>query len=288
MDKKWILRRREVTCEDIIVIRALIEKYFHKGRSYISGCLARHWQWYQSNGEPKAMACRYILLFLERQGFIKLPPPLRPSNNDNRSIQTLTLPEISLKGTVKDYPILRIDLLNTRREYKLWNRIVHSYHYQGYQLIAGKCLKYIVYNKDEPIACLGWGSAAWSLKGRDEWIGWSKEVKDKNLCKIVNNIRFLILPWVKIKYLASYLLGLSAKRVPLDWDNRYGHPIYLLETFVEKERFFGTCYKAANWIYLGETKGSAKRGSTHKYHGNIKRLFVYPLEKDFREKLIKD
>ncbi|MBU1122345.1 MAG: hypothetical protein ABIH71_07185, partial [Candidatus Omnitrophota bacterium] len=124
MEQKWILRGRKVKREDIIVIRGLIEKYFHKGRSYISCRLARHWQWYQANGEPKAMACRYILLFLEKQGFIKLPPPLRPANNDKRSIQALTLPEISLKGTVKEYPFLKITLLNTRREYKLWNRIV--------------------------------------------------------------------------------------------------------------------------------------------------------------------
>lgn len=233
------------------------------------------------------MASRYILLFLEKQGFIKLPPPLRPANNNNRRVDKLELKEQPLSGTVKKHS-LKIALLNTRQEYKLWNRIVHSYHYQGHKLIAGKFLKYIVYIKEEPAACLGWGSAAWSLKDRDQWIGWSKEVKDKNLCGIVNNIRFLILPWIRIKYLASYLLGLSAKIVPQDWQKRYGHPIYLLETFVEKERFSGTCYKAANWLYLGETKGSAKRGSTHRYHGNIKKIFVYPLVKDFREKLKAD
>ena len=149
----------------------------------------------------------------------------------------------------------------------------------------GKSLKYIAYINGDPVACLGWGSAAWSLKPRDEWIGWTKEEKDRNLCGIVNNVRFLILPWIRIKYLASYLLGLSVKALPQDWQKSYGHPIYLLETFVEKERFAGTCYKAANWIELGETKGSAKRGGSHSYHGNIKKIFMYPLCNDFREKL---
>ena len=133
---------------------------------------------------------------------------------------------------------------------------------------------------------MGWGSAAWSLDQRETWIGWDKKTKDKNLGGIVNNIRFLILPWIKIKYLASHLLGLSAKRITRDWLEKYGEPIYLLETFVEKDRFKGTCYRAANWTYLGQTKGSSKRGSSHHYHGNIKDIYVYPLCRDFRIKLI--
>ncbi len=136
-----------------------------------------------------------------------------------------------------------------------------------------------------PVACLGWGSAAWSLTQREAWIGWDKKTKDKNLGGIVNNIRFLILPWIKVKYLASHLLGLSAKRISRDWFEKYGESVYLLETFVETDRFKGTCYKAANWTYLGQTKGSSKRGSSHHYHGNIKDIYAYPLREDFRNKL---
>ncbi len=260
MDDKWIVRGRQVSSEDVTAIRNLIKEYFPNGRNYISRRLAHYWQWYQANGQPKDMACRYILLFLEQQKVIELPPRLRSANNDKKKVKELRLKEEPLGGTVKDHLLLRLNLLNKDKEYKLWNRIVQSYHYQGHRIIVGKYLKYIAYINDNPVACL-------------------------RLCGIVNNIRFLILPWIRIKYLASYLLGLSAKRVPQDWQKRYGHPIYLLETFIEKEKFTGACYKAANWIYLGQTKGSAKRGSSHRYHGNIKKIFVYPLVKDFRDKL---
>ena len=285
METKCIARGREITDEDIAVVGKLIKKYYHKGRKHISRQLAHHWKWYQANGQTKDMACRYILLFMEKQGLINLPPRLNSANNEKKKVEKIELEEVLLSGTVKEHPSLQLKILNKQREYTLWNRIVDSYHYQRHQIIVGKFLKYIVYINSDPVACLGWGSAAWSLKPRDEWIGWNKKEKDENLCGIVNNIRFLILPWVRIKYLASYLLGISAKRVPIDWERQYGHPIYLLETFVEKEKFSGTCYKAANWTYLGETKGSAKRGSNHRYHGNIKKIFTYPLCKDFRDKL---
>lgn len=284
----WKIRGREINDEDIVSIQQVIKKYYNKGRKYISRQLCHKWNWYQSNGYTKDRACRDILIFLEKKGLIQLPSPLNLAYNEKRVVKDIALEGISFSGKVNDYPEVRLELVNNQEDSIYWNRIIHSYHYQGHKVIVGKHLKYLIYINNNPVGCLGWGSAAWSLKWREQWIGWNKETKDKNLCGIVNNIRFLILPWVKIKYLASYLLGLSVKRVPQDWQKRYGHPIYLLETFVEKERFAGTCYKAANWIYLGDTKGSAKRGSNHNYHGNIKRIFAYPLTKDFRKKLIKD
>ena len=138
---------------------------------------------------------------------------------------------------------------------------------------------------DRPVACLGWGSAAWSVKSRDSFIGWDKPTKERNLHFAANNTRFLILPWVSVKYLASKVLALSAKRISDDWLKIYNHPLWLLETFVEQQRFKGTCYKAANWICVGQTKGTAKRGHDHLFHGKIKDVYLYPLRKDFREKL---
>jgi len=138
---------------------------------------------------------------------------------------------------------------------------------------------------ERPVACLGWGSAAWAVKSRDAFIGWDKQTKENNIACIVNNARFLILPWVSIKCLASKLLAMNARRIASDWMAVYHQPVYLLETFVEKERFQGTCYKAANWICVGQTKGTAKRGHDHLVHGLIKDVFLYPLRKDFREKL---
>lgn len=281
------IRGRLITEHDITVIREIVRKYFHKGRKHISRQLCHHWNWYQPNGNTKDMACREVLLFLDRQHLITLPPPLHSGNNDRRCIEPITLEEVPLEGTLKDHASLNLRLLSTPSEYKLWNRIVQSYHYQGYKIIVGHWLKYMAFIQGRPVACLGWGSAAWSVSSRDKWIGWSKEVKDKNLFKIVNNIRFLILPWVKVKYLASHLLSLNIRRIGRDWVERFGSPIYLGETFVEKDRFPGTCYKASNWINLGETKGSAKKGNSHTYHGKLKEVYVYPLCRGFRDELIR-
>ncbi len=285
MKNKRIIRGREITADDLVIIRNVIKTHFPKGRKYISRMLCHHWKWYQPNGHTKDMSCRYLLLSLEREGLIQLPPRLNSAHNEKKKVEQIALDILPLTGMVKDHPSLELKCLSTPQEHKLWNRIIHSYHYQGYQIIVGKYLKYIAYIDDSPVALLGWGSAAWSLEARDKWIGWDKEIKDKSLCGIVNNIRFLILPWVKIKYLASSILGLSIRRIQDDWAKRYGHTIYLLETFVEQDKFHGTCYKAANWEYLGLTKGNAKRGNTHTYHGKIKKVFVYPLCNDFREKL---
>jgi hypothetical protein len=162
---------------------------------------------------------------------------------------------------------------------------MEQHHYLGYRQIVGNHLKYIAFIGDQPVACLGWGSAAWSVKSRDSFIGWDKSTKENNLHFVVNNTRFLILPWISIKYLASKVLALCARKIPDDWLSVYNHPLYLLETFVEKDRFKGTCYKAANWIQVGHTKGIAKRGHDHLFHGNIKDVYLYPLGKNFRKKL---
>lgn len=287
MEGKWIIRGRELNQEDVAYIRKAVEEHFSKGRKHISREICHHWKWYQTSGHTKDRACRDILLFLEKQKLIKLPPSQNPGNNKNRKVTPVELKAKALEGTVKDHPGLELKLLTNPKEYQLYNGIIERYHYQGCKIIVGQSLRYMCFINEEPAACVGWGSAAWSLSCRDRWIGWNKEQKDKNLYKIANNIRFLILPWIKIKYLASHLLGLIGRRIQRDWYNQFGIKIYLLETFVEEERFHGTCYKAANWTYLGKTKGSAKRGSFHTFHGNIKKIFVYPLCKDFRQHLIK-
>jgi hypothetical protein len=167
----------------------------------------------------------------------------------------------------------------------LYNSLVQQHHYLGYRQIVGNHLKYIAFIADHPVACLGWGSAAWSVKSRDSFIGWDKPTKEKNLHFVANNTRFLILPWINVKYLASKILALNAKTISDDWLNIYNHPLFLLETFVEKDRFTGTCYKAANWICVGHTKGTTKRGHDHLFHGKIKDLYLYPLRKKFKERL---
>jgi hypothetical protein len=152
--------------------------------------------------------------------------------------------------------------------------------------IVGNHLKYIAYIGDRPVACLGWGSAAWSVKSRDAFIGWDKKTKEQRLHFVANNTRFLVLPWVKVKCLASKVLALNIKSISNDWMTVYHHPLYLLETFIEQSRFKGTCYRAANWIRVGQTKGIAKSGHDHLVHGNIKDILLYPLGKDFKKKLM--
>ena len=167
-----------------------------------------------------------------------------------------------------------------------YNSLVHYHHYLGYRQIVGNHLKYIAYIDKRPVACIGWGSAAWSVKSRDAFIGWDKKTKEQRLHFVANNTRFLILPWVKVKCLASKIMALNIRSISHDWMTVYHHPLFLLETFVEKSRFKGTCYKAANWINVGQTKGTAKSGHDHMVHGSIKDVLLCPIRKDFRRNLL--
>ncbi|MCG2739391.1 MAG: DUF4338 domain-containing protein [Syntrophaceae bacterium] len=221
-------------------------------------------------------------------GHLVLPPRKTNSWNErrNKSTQILPVDDRPISGKLADFPPVTISLVRHTELEPLYNSLVNQHHYLGYRQIVGQHLKYMAFIEDRPVACLGWGSAAWAVKSREAFIGWDKPTKGNNLAFVVNNTRFLILPWVSIKCLASKLLAMNARRIALDWMTVYQQPVYLLETFVEKERFLGTCYKAASWICVGQTKGTAKRGHDHLVHGLIKDVFLYPLRKDFRVKLI--
>jgi hypothetical protein len=277
-------RGRDITAEDVKDIKNIIRIHYHKGRKHISRELSRHWGWYQPNGNLKDMACREILLKLSRQGLVKLPPRMAaPRGNKDFSQLALDMEPVSISGKLSSFDIT-LSIAQSQSQQAVWRSLVKSYHYQGYKRMVGHSLKYTAYVKGTPIACLGWGSAAWSIFARDSYIGWDKDTKNKNLIHIANNIRFLILPGIDIKYLASHLLAKNIKRIASDWKDKYGVPLYLLETFVEK-RFSGTSYRAANWTYLGPTRGYSKKGACHLQHKNIKDIYVYPLVKDFRKKL---
>lgn len=281
------IRKRTITAPDIPQIQAVIDQHWDKGRTPISRILCQNWNWVQLNGRLKDMACRELLLTLERSGYLRLPPPKTNANNDlrNRSIPPLETDQTPVEAPLADLPPVEIKLARNTPLESLYNSLVHQFHYLGYRQIVGSHLKYMAFLDHRPVACLGWGSAAWSVKSRDAFIGWDKPTKEKNLHLVVNNTRFLILPWVKVKCLASKLLALNARRISSDWLAVYHYPVLLLETFVEKERFLGTCYRAANWLRLGETKGTAKRGHDHLFHGTIKDVYVYPLRKNFRKEL---
>ena len=281
------IRKKTITEADLRFIQATINEHWKKGRTQISQILCKEWNWVQPNGRLKDMACRELLLTLNRKGLITLPPPLKTTNNHkrNRAIPLVEIDQTPLQGKLSELPPVKLKSVRNTTLEPLYNSLIQQHHYLGYRQIVGNHLKYIAFIDNRPVACLGWGSAAWSIKSRDSFIGWDKSTKEKNLHLVANNTRFLILPWISVKYLASKVLALNAKRISDDWIKIYNHPLYLLETFVEKERFKGTCYKAANWIWVGQTKDTAKRGNNHLFHGRIKDVYLYPLRKDFKEKL---
>ena len=282
------IRKRAITADDIVPIQATVNKHWSRGRKHISRVLCRQWKWFQPNGHLKDMACRELLLTLSRKGLITLPPRLRSANNEkrNRTIPVVNIDQYPLQDKLANLGLVDLKPVRNTKLEPLYNSLIHQHHYLGYRQIVGNHLKYIAFIDDRPVACLGWGSAAWKVKSRDDFVGWNPSTRRDNLHFIANNTRFLILPWVQVKCLASKILALNARRISHDWLSLYNYPLFLLETFVEKNRFKGTCYKAANWICTGQTKGTAKKGHIHLNHGNIKDVYLYPLRKDFRKKLI--
>ena len=282
-------RGRDLNAKDISFIRAIILKHYAKGRTRISQILCKSWQWVQPNGELKEYAARDLLLRLEEKGFIKLPPRIKRNNNlkEKSFAQIPFFQKTPLNRSAGDYQQPCVELVNPQYSY-LWDYLIHHYHYLRLPKLVGEHQRHMVFIGGQEVACLAWASAAWKVKARDHFIGWDETTKRKNLHLIVNNTRFLILPWVRVKYLASKVLSLSLRRLRADWEKTYGHPVYLAETFVDMARFNGTCYRAANWIEVGQTKGSAKKGNNYHYHGQPKAIYLYPLHRPFRRFLLDD
>jgi hypothetical protein len=282
-------RARQLDSQDIQFIRAIISEHYQRGRSHISRVLCEAWQWVQPNGKLKEYAARDLLLRLEEQGLVQLPKRLRPKNNHKKKVldQVPLFLKNPIDGSAGDYSRPCFELLHAKNSY-LWDYLVHHYHYLGLPKLVGEHLKYLVYLNGQVVACLSWASAAWKVKDRDRFIGWDEATKKKSLHLIANNTRFLVPEWVRIKHLASRVLALNLRRLSRDWQKIYGHPIYLAETFVDTSRFKGTCYRAANWVFVGQTKGSAKKGNAYLYHGQPKAIYLYSLHRHFRRRLLDD
>ena len=282
------IRKRTITSADLEFVQRIIYQNWDNGRTHISRILCEKWNWVQSNGCLKDMACREVLLTLSRKDLIDYPAGIHDGRNKkrNQSIPFVPTDKTLLNAKLSELEPVQLKLVRNSKLETLYNSLIQEHHYLGFRQIVGNHLKYMAFIGEQPVACLGWGSAAWSVKSREAFIGWDKKTKDNNLHFVANNTRFLILPWVAVKLLASKILGLNARQISNDWLNIYNQPLYLLETFVEQNRFKGTCYKAANWIRTGQTKGIAKRGHDHLHHGNIKDVYLYPLRKNFRKKLL--
>lgn len=281
------LRGRHIGPDDLQDIRAVITDHWSSGRSAISRLLCERWNWRQPNGRLKDRACRVLLLALEAKGVIELPPRQKesfraPRRTDRR---TFAVDTSALEGPLKALGSLTIEMVRRTPDEALWDYLVDTHHYLGRPWIVGSYLKYLVYLDGRPVAALGWGSAAWKVGCRDALIGWDARTRQDNLHQVVNNVRFLILPWVRVKHLASKILAANLKVLAADWQSFYAHPIVLAETFVDTERFQGTCYRAANWRRIGETRGRGKYDRKNACAQSVKAVYLYPLTPRFRESL---
>ena len=284
---------REFSGEEIDTIRSLIREHPEHSRAELSRQVCDLLQWRRQDGRRKDMSCRVAMLRMENDGLLSLPPP-RNSNGNGRirpraTARTDPRPDVCLAA--RCFGQLRFDPVRTRAESRLWNELIERYHYLGYQPLPGAQVRYQVYSAAECteemglphlLAALGFGAAAWKVAPRDQFIGWTAAQRQDNLHLVVNNARFLILPWIQSRNLASRILSGISKQLASDWQSQYGYSPVLLETFVDSERFHGTAYRAANWILLGQTQGRGKLDSKHLHSLPVKLVFVFPLVKSFR------
>ena len=288
MEALLTYRGKRVTAEDAAFIRRLIDKNPGDSRWVLSKKLCQAWGWRQANGALRDMVCRGLMLALDRAGHIELPARKRTPLNplvQRKKPDPLTIDLHPIQGPLSE--ILPLEIQQVRRTplEMLCNSLIDQYHYLGYVQPVGEHLKYLVFARQRPVACLLFSSAPRHLGCRDRFIGWPPQVRRQNIHLLAYQSRFLILPWVRVAHLASHLLGRLAKVLAAEWQGLYHHPVYFLETFVDLERFPGTCYQAANWIYLGRTTGRGKDDQTHRPNRSRKAVFAYPLCRDFRNRL---
>jgi len=276
-----------MTSERIAQINQLIAENPDWHRTKLSQELCRIWDWRGENGQIKDVSCRDVLRALDAAGKIKLPPQRsRPrSQGSPDRVELLLHATEPIEGSLRDLLPLTIEVVTDHYSSMEFKSFIAQYHYLGYDRYIGENIKYFVQDRQKRrLACLMFGSAAWSCAPRDTFIGWDKEQRKVRLKYMTNNSRFLIVPWVRVPHLASHILSLICKRISADWVAKYGHPLFLLETFVESGRFRGTCYQAANWVHVGRTTGLGRNKSTAGMLP-IKEIYLYPLHKRFREEL---
>ena len=281
-------RHRSITPEDIDFIRNLIDANPEFSRWSLSKKLCQSWNWVQTNGALRDMVARGLMLMLDREGHIVLPEVRKIMHNpmvDRKPPALIEVDETLLQTSLAELGVLQLTQVRRGADEALFNSLLQQHHYLGYSHPVGEHLKYLVYAQGRPLACIAWSSAVRHLGSRDRYIGWSVAARLQNIKHIAYNTRFLILPWVKIPHLASHILGRMARTLSADWCALYAHPIYFLETFIEPERFRGTCYKAANWTLMGVTTGRGKADMTHQANRSIKQVFGFALAKDFRQRL---
>jgi hypothetical protein len=273
-------------------IQQIIERYPNLSRTELANTLCELLEWSRPNGALKTVECRQFLERLDARSLIQLPQRRagRPPGSATRIVQTVSgKPGARLEGVLDHYPSLSLSLVETSEDRARWREWVERYHYLGHRVPFGAHLRYLIHLEDPHktvLGCLQYSSGAWRMQARDRWIGWDEMARKTHLQRIVSNSRFLILPWVHIRYLASHVLSRAARQLPRDWEARYGLAPWLLETLVDPARFTGTCYRAANWIEIGTTTGRGRQDRHHRRHGRRpKTVWLYPLRRDARQRL---
>ncbi|HMI36007.1 MAG TPA: Druantia anti-phage system protein DruA [Steroidobacteraceae bacterium] len=279
---------REFSPEDIQTIKLLMEHNPSLKRRPLSRKVCERLGWLKPNGELKDMTCRVAMLRMHCDAVITLPPA------QSRGVRvkphfpptTATDPQTPLLQPVHELGALTLCPITDTASSRLWNEYIARYHYLGYTPMSGSQMRYNVFAGDRHVALLSFGASAWKLAGRERFIGWQEPERLKNLQLVVNNARFLILPWIQSKGLASKILSKIARQLPLDWHQRYGYSPVLFETFVESQRHRGTCYKAANWTHVGQTTGRGKKSTVHHQIIPVKDIWLYPLRNNFASLLL--
>jgi hypothetical protein len=289
MCKNLTIQGRHLNNSDIEFIRRLISDNPQWHRTRLSQELCEAWDWRTNDGRLKDMACRTMLRKLQEHGLVTLPPA-RHSGNRPRQIRHIPHSTTPIQGDLKLISPIHLITIRARcSDDRLFHWLLHHYHYLGCQGHVGEHMKYLAFDlHNRPVACLLFGAAAWKAEDRDSFIGWDSTCRQQNLNLITNNSRFLILPWVHVPNLASHVLSLCLKRLQRDWLSHYGHPVHLVETFVLRDRFAGTCYQAANWTKIGQTKGRSRQDRHHRLNVGIKDIYVFPLSPQFRHFLCRN
>ena len=284
-----VMQGRQIGEGDLALIRGLLDAHPEWNRTRLSRELCAHWEWHNDVGRPKDMAARTLLLKLERAGYLRLPVRRAPSPNGrrNRLVEPITPPNEPIRVPLSGVRPLSIQVVAPgSNDARLFSGLLAHEHYLGHRNTVGENLRYLVRDRHgRPVACVLFGSAAWKCADRDAFIGWDRAARERNLQRLTNNTRFLIPGWVQVPHLASHVLGIIARRICADWRTKYGHPVHALETFVDRSRFKGTCYRAANWRRLGQTRGRTRNDRAHRIQAPVKDVYLYPLVADFRREL---
>jgi len=284
-----VVQGRPLSEADLGLIRGLLAAHPDWHRSRLSVELCERWAWRNARGRLKDMAARTLLLKLERGGYLRLPARRGPSPNGRRNQQVAPVapPSEPIRGALGALRPLTVSVVTpAAADLRLFNGLLAHGHYLGHRNTVGENLRYLVRDcQGRPVACALFGAAAWQCAARDRFLGWDRATRARNLQRLTNNTRFLIPAWIEVPHLASHVLGLIARRIRADWQAKYGHPVAALETFVDRSRFAGTCYRAANWRRLGATQGRTRNDRAHRLHAAVKDVYLYPLIPDFQREL---